>query len=568
MKLKDILKLVVKAGIILGYVGLIVILILQALTPGNESSNISNSVGDKLNEVATDLQNPEVETYAVESVKIASVNLDGTDSDINNASLFIGQSGMISCTVAPDNANNPSLIYASSNEAIIEVFSNGKILAKSAGSATITVSSAENEQLSDSITVTVYEVLAKEIEITNIPEEICVGYSHRLEVDFTPSNTTDKSIIWESSDPTVLQVSKNGSLTAVSEGTVTITATVSADPSLSFCIEISVLPKPEIPVIPAEAIEITAASSVGYIGSDLKLSAKLYPADATGKAVWYSSDETVATVSQKGVVTCHKAGEVVITARCGENIESSINITVKEVLSKNIHLELDGLSDSSEGYSIKQGEVGKVIATLDENATIQSITFSSSDESVAKIWQDGVIEAVSGGSATITVSTSYEGEVTEESFLLTVERITLKDTMKNFYYIIRKSVGHFGAFLVLGILGALTYYIIFKKDLVGKLISFGVCIVAGFAVAGITEILQLPYFTQGRYCSFDDVMLDFKGYCCSAVPIGLLIIALHFIVPLIKKRSPEPVAVSTAVETGELPEGAEQSDDVQEEIKQ
>ena len=71
----------------------------------------------------------------------------------------------------------------------------------------------------------------------------------------------------------------------------------------------------------------------------------------------------------------------------------------------------------------------------------------------------------------------------------------------------------------------------------GKLLGFLVCIVAGFAVAGITEILQLPYFTQGRYCSFEDVMLDFFGYCVAAIPIILVLLSIHFIQSKRAKRT-------------------------------
>lgn len=527
MKAGSTFKLMVKAGIIVAYVGLIIVLIVQALTPGSESSNISNNVGDKLNDVATEIQKPEAEIFAVESVKIASITVGGKALDLDDPTIQIGQSAMIGSKVAPENANNQSLVFTSSDDEILRVYADGKITAIAAGEATIAVASAESNQIYDRILIKVQEVAIEGIEIFNIPDEICVGDVHRLEINFTPDNSSNKSIIWKSSDEEVLKVSNNGSLTANSEGTVTITATSYANPSLSATVKITVLPKPDIPSIPIESLEIEAASNVGYIGSTLKLAARLYPADADGDTIWYSSDETVATVSQKGVVTCHKAGEVTITARCGESIEESIHITVKEVLSESITLKIEGLRKDGDNYLIKQGESGKVIATLDKSATVQTVAFSSSDEKVAKIGQDGVIEAVSGGSTTITISTSYDGKTTEESFLLTVERITLKDTMENFYYIIRKSIGHFGAFLVLGIFGALTYYIILPKSFKGKLLSVVICLVAGFAVAGITEILQLPYFTQGRYCSFDDVLLDFAGYCTSAIPIGLIILIAH-----------------------------------------
>ena len=489
-KPKCTLKTVIKGGIILCYVVLIALLMLQALKPGNESAQISNSVGDKINEVATDIQKPEAETVSMESVRISSVTVSGKKHSGDSVPLFIGETGTVNTSILPSNATNQSLIYTSSDESVLTVYPDGKISAKSAGSVTITVTSRENEALTDTIEVTVSRVFAEKIEIGNVPEEITVGEKHKLEIKFTPKNTSDKSIVWESSAPEVLEISKSGSLTAKAEGSATITATLASNSEIIATVEIMVGPKSEKPVIPVESITLTADNQVKHVGSSVKLSATLFPADAQGKIEWFSSDENVATVSAKGVVSCIEAGEVTITAKCGDNIESKITITVKEILSENIALKFDGLKSDGEKYTVKQGESAKVIATLDKNATVLDIFYASSDEGVAKIGPDGVIEALGDGTTTITVSTSYDGNVTEESFTLEVEAITFKDTFSNFYYIVRKSIGHFGAFLVLGIFASLTYYIICKKTLGGKLLAFGITVFAGFAVAGITEILH------------------------------------------------------------------------------
>ncbi len=533
--MKKALKFLFKAGIILIYIALIAILIRQALTPGTESSDISNSVGDKFNEVVTDIQKPEAEFIKIEGLSIGSIIIGKEKHEGNELNMFIGQSGTVNSTVTPSNASNKSLNYSSSDEDTVYVYPDGKITAKGIGSATITVTSAENPLLSYEINISVSEIVAEKIKITNLPEELHVGDKHKLELKFTPSNTSVKTAGWESSDPKVISVSKSGTLTAMKEGVATITVTSTSNPELSYSVEITVLPKIEVPIINPESITVKAAEAFGYIGSEIKVTAKLNPTGAEGKVVWYSSDEDIASVSQSGIVTCNKAGVVTITARCGDSIESSVEITVKEILSQTITLSFEGINNDDDKYVIKEGESGKIIATLDENATVLDVFFSSSDESVARINQDGAIEALAGGSTTITVYTSYDGETTEESFTLTVDRITIKDTITNFYYVIRKSIGHFGAFLVLGIFGSLSYYIIFKKTLKGKLIAGGVTLFAGFAVAGITEILQLPYFTEGRHCSFDDVLLDFRGYCCSSIPIYFIIILAHVIVSAINK---------------------------------
>lgn len=531
-----IFKIVVKSAIIATYIGMIAILILLALTPGEKSSDISNSVGDKFNEVTPDVIEPEVPVVNVESVEIKYLTVGGTKYT-ENISIFAGQSGELTCKVLPNNATNPSLNYSSSDDNVVKVYSYGKIVATGEGTATITVTSAENGEIMDTITVSVSKIFAEGVELDNIPDDFHVGESHKLDVKFTPSNTSDKSVTWTSSDPSVVTVNANGSLSAKKEGTAIITVTSKENPALTDSVEITVLPKIIVPVIPVGSVSISGSNGIGYIGSDIKLTAKLFPANSVGKVEWSSSNNSIATVSQKGVVTCLSAGEVTITVKCGSAPASSINIVVKEVLSKNINLEFKDINTTEDGgYTLKQGNSGKVIATLDENATVLTITYSSSDEEVAIIRADGVIEALKGGTTTITISTSYDGETTEVSFDLNIERITLKDTIENYYSVFRKSFGHYGAFLVLGIFGSLTYYIIFKKDIIGRLIAFGVNMAAGFGVAGLTEILQLPYFTEGRYCSWKDVMLDFKGYCTSSIPLYAIIIGVYILEIIIKRE--------------------------------
>ena len=496
--MKKALILAVKVFIIAAYLAMITVLVVQALTPGSESSDISQDFGDRLDDVITEIKPPETTTVAVTGVKIESVTVSGKTNKGDEIEILLGSSGKINGKASPADATNPAISYTSSDESVVAVYSDGRITAKSVGTATVTIASRENPSLTDSVTVVVSAVAIEGIDITPLDESISVGEKRKLELQFSPKNTTDKSVSWHSSDTSVLTVDKSGTVTAVSEGEATVTVISSVNEEIFATVRITVEPKKEEPKIPVESVSINASGQVGYIGSTLKLEAVLSPAGATGSVTWYSSDESVATVSQKGVITAHKAGTVTITAKCGD-LSSSVTITVKEVLSENIHLEFKDISHTDEGgYTIKQGESGKIIATLDENATVLDITYSSSNEAVAKISPDGVIEALKGGSTTITVSTSYEGKTTEVSFELTVDPLTLKDTVENFYYWVRKSMGHFGAFLVLGIFAALSYYIIFKKTLKGKLIAFAVTIFAGFAVAGITEILQLPYFTQGR----------------------------------------------------------------------
>ena len=530
-----VIKLTASAVVIAIYIAMIGVLVVQALTPGEESADISQSFGDKLNDAIGEISTPESSKVAVTGVSISSVSVDGEKLEGDSISISLGSSGRVNGNVIPEEATNRTLEYFSSDDSVVKVYSDGRIFAASAGVATVTVKSAENPDFSHSITVTVENIALESISFEYADTEISVGEQARLDVVLYPEGASDKSLIWHSSNTDALTVDKNGTITAISEGEAVITVTAEESAELSASIKITVKPKKEVPEIPPESIKLTAEDSVGYVNGKMKLSAELYPDGASGNLLWYSSDESVATVSQKGVVKFLKSGTVTITARCGMTIYDSVVISVKEVLTKEWHIGFEGVESNEDSNRIKQGSAGKIIITLDKDATIRDLSFSSSDESIVKVSPDGSIEALRGGTAWITASTT-DGEITKSiSIKIDVDPLTLEDTIDNFYYWVRKSMGHFGAFLVLGIFAALSYYIVFPKHIYGKITAFEVTIIAGFVVASVTEILQLPIFTYGRYGSFDDVLLDFVGYCTSTIPMYVIIILFHYIGVLVKR---------------------------------
>lgn len=76
-----------------------------------------------------------------------------------------------------------------------------------------------------------------------------------------------------------------------------------------------------------------------------------------------------------------------------------------------------------------------------------------------------------------------------------------------FYHFVRKAVGHFGAFVLLGVFGTLALVFSMKKTY-----RYALSLGMGIGVAGLTEILQL--FADGRAGMFSDVLLDTAGYVC------------------------------------------------------
>lgn len=219
-------------------------------------------------------------------------------------------------------------------------------------------------------------------------------------VDATPASA-DKSVTWTSSDPSVATVSESGLVTAVAQGTATITATSNLDNTKSGTCNITVN-APAAP-IPVTAIALNKQTTIIAIGDSETLTINYTPADAnTGKAVnWSSSNTSVATVDNSGKVTGVAVGTATITATSttDASITASCAVTVQAVA-------VTGVSINPTSANLQIGGSTDLTYTiLPANATDKSVSWTSSDPSVAKV-NNGHVTATAAGTATITVTTT------------------------------------------------------------------------------------------------------------------------------------------------------------------
>ena len=109
-----------------------------------------------------------------------------------------------------------------------------------------------------------------------------------------PNDTTNKNIIFESSNPSILSIDKHAVMHGHKEGIVTVTYTVLANPDLSGSFEVAVY-------VDAYIDAKYETTSVVTVGESIKINAEVK--SASGKVVWDSSDKNVATVDKNGIVT-------------------------------------------------------------------------------------------------------------------------------------------------------------------------------------------------------------------------------------------------------------------------
>ena len=243
------------------------------------------------------------------------------------AKINVGENTKLEASVYPSNAEDKTISWESSDTKILTVDSVGNLTAVGVGTATITAKTSRGT--SKKFTITVNEVVAVSISVLNNNTEIFLGDTRTLECEITPENTTNKTVIWTSSDETIISVSENGEITAKNPGKATITAT---HKELTNSIDVEVKP------IDVENIEIvlpddTETDDNGTPkvnkGSKTQLKAEILPENSTYKEIgWSVSDKTIATIDENGVLVANEAGTITITATAKSGVTKEIKIEV------------------------------------------------------------------------------------------------------------------------------------------------------------------------------------------------------------------------------------------------
>ena len=266
-----------------------------------------------------------------------------------------------------------------------------------------------------------HTVSITEVTLDKADLDLIKGDSATLTATIAPTNTTqDKTITWSSSDPAVATVDSTGKVTAVEGGSAVITAKASNGKTAACDVSVSV---------PATKVSLSLPEAPVERGQTLKLIATLEPADTTDKVMWATSDSDIATVDDDGIVTGVAAGKATITASAGDgSVKAGCQVTTVVSISQLIlsDAEHSPITDLS---LIKGNEHQLTAQVLPEDTTEdKTVTWSSSDESVAKVDETGKVTAVEGGSAIITAQTGKHSAQCTVTVTVPVTGITLNKT--------------------------------------------------------------------------------------------------------------------------------------------
>ena len=349
--------------------------LIKGISAGNAIITISSSNGIK------------------KEVRVVVKEIHATDIILSKTttSLKVGQEEKISYTIIPNNVTNNRITWKSSNTNVVTITDNGTLKGINPGSATIKCKIG-NVEKNINVTVVVNTINVSSINISG-NSTISIGETTTLKATISPSNATNQTITWTSSNTNIASVSSNGLVKGISEGEVTITARI-GNKTANYQIKVNPISVSAISVIP-QNIEL-------HVSKTQAITTTILPNNATNKNLTYtSSNQNIATVSSNGIITAISKGSATITVSSSNGKKATIFVTVKENI-----VDVTSISVNKTNLNLEKGNSETIIATINpSNATNKTLTWSSNNTNIATV-NNGIIKGINVGTATITVSSS------------------------------------------------------------------------------------------------------------------------------------------------------------------
>ncbi len=333
------------------------------------------------------------------TIKKETIHVTGISLEATSITMEEGESRTLAYTIEPADADNHLVSWRTSDESVVSVSDKGVLLALSAdGSpATISVITDDGGKRADCV-VTVKKKIIPVSSVSVTPKEVemhKVDDSVQLTASVSPDNASKKDVVWSTSDEKVASVNDSGLVEAVGNGTATITVTT-VDGNYKDECSVSVS-------ISVTDVKISPNSLTLMVGETHALTAIVEPEIAFDKSVsWESSYPAIAAVDHNGVVEAKEEGSATITVKTrdgGKRADCSVLVKKKVV-------PVASVSISPENLNMYVGDSEQLTCeVLPKDADDKTVTWSSSDSSVATVSATGVVVAKSEGNATITVTT-------------------------------------------------------------------------------------------------------------------------------------------------------------------
>ncbi|HTK49203.1 MAG TPA: Ig-like domain-containing protein [Gemmatimonadaceae bacterium] len=305
--------------------------------------------------------------------------------------------------------------WSSTDPSVVPLTGDATVTGRSIGRASLLL------KVDSKIGSTTIKVTSKPVSSVSVtPTSLSVGVGEQSQLTATTYDVhgtvlTDRNLVWNSANSNIAYVDADGTVTGVAAGEVDITANAEGR---KVVVPVTVTAQPTSSA-PVASVKVTLNDASLTAGQSTQANVALTDASSnelTNRVVaWSSSDQSIATVSATGLVTAVKGGSATFTATSvGKSGGATVTVAAASATAvANVVVTVPS--------SVNVGQTVQASAKLTDaggnTLTGRSITWESSDPSIATINSSGVVSGVSGGAVTITATS--EG-VSDEAIVSSV----------------------------------------------------------------------------------------------------------------------------------------------------
>ena len=316
---------------------------------------------------------------------------------------------LLEANVLPVEANNKKLTWTSLTPNIATITEDGTITGLKMGTAQVKATTMDGSNISKT-----FDVLITGLSISSItlPSESSITKTDNQKLEYTifPAASDNQTLKWSSNHTDIASVDENtGVITAHKVGDAIITATATDGSEISASTTIHVTPLKVSNIDIEKEIKLLRTTST-------TLAATITPELADDKTLsWVSEDESIATVTQEGVVRGVNVGTTNITATAmdGSGVSATCKVTVNPVT----------INLSTNTINLQKGSeyVEQTATILPENYEHKDVVWTTSGNGVTSVDKDGHITANKPGVDTLRCSLSYDSHIYSECRVIVYE---------------------------------------------------------------------------------------------------------------------------------------------------
>ena len=340
----------------------------------------------------------------------------------DNTSLPANSTLQLGLKTEPADAPTAGIIWSSSDSNIMEVDQTGLVTTHTQSNSPVTIKARNTKgDIYDTVILKIQKIEATGVNISSPKDKYTIGETDKMVATYTPDGASPETIAWTSSNSEVMTIDNDGNISALAEGTTTISAVVdgklnSNEVTLTVRkgVESIALSENKLDMVKGDKATLTVTYTPTNVEDDLK------------GVTFKSSSPSVATVDDNGNVKAVGSGTAKITATSTTNANAYANCLVT------VTVPITSIKANPNKITLEKGKVEtlNIEVTPSDTTDEKAFTYKSNNEDVATVTSSGKVKAVAEGTTTITITHTASNLTTEATITVKNEPVVENNTVE------------------------------------------------------------------------------------------------------------------------------------------